>query len=332
MRQVKVLTISLFFLVTNLPALALEETPDQAKPAVIEAISDSTDKTDIETNTESTKSKPLEISTEQEDINITYNRHLAQEQVKKYPDSAEAHFVLAVALTRSSQIEAAFKEIRIARRLAEKEGGPTYFDEMIGEYENMLTYYPEDNKVRYHLAWAYYMKAYLLAEYSKRVEKAKLATDGSLPQAMKAKEWHKQWVDSISEQEKKPEESSPNKDNNPNSNASKHLTAMEQVMKKAAPWAVPKIKQYYVSALSNLDDLLSREPKDVWARLYRAHLNAEYTGDLDSAMKAWKSVRQEHPTNPAAYFFIGEGYLKMGNLRKCLTNVSKAVALRAVGN
>jgi hypothetical protein len=37
---------------------------------------------------------------------------------------------------------------------------------MIKSYEDMLTYYPDDNQVRYHLAWAYYMKAYVLAKYS----------------------------------------------------------------------------------------------------------------------------------------------------------------------
>ena len=82
----------------------------------------------------SANSKPLEITTETEDINITYDSGLAQEQVKKFPDDPEAHFVLAVALTRSSKLEEAFKEIRIARRLAQARGGPDYFNGMIQEY------------------------------------------------------------------------------------------------------------------------------------------------------------------------------------------------------
>ena len=49
-------------------------------------------------------------------------------------------------------------------------------------------------------------------------------------------------------------------------------------------------------------------------------------------MKVWAKVQKENPTNPAAYFFIGEGYLKKGNLKECLSNVSKAIALRAIGN
>ncbi len=333
----------------------------------------------------SANSKPLEITTETEDINITYDSGLAQEQVKKFPDDPEAHFVLAVALTRSSKLEEAFKEIRIARRLAQARGGPDYFNGMIQEYEKILTYYPEDNRIRYHLAWAYYMKAYLLAEYSKRVmvaEQAQIAAQSpdtnkskesdekekKTPPQPRTKEWHKEWVASVIEKPEAEGANGPGKDlsqqqksektaestetpsnksvdnlekakrKKPSSSTAtssspvKDLTAMEQVMRKAAPSAVPHIKKYYQSALSNLDELLVREPGDVWARLYRAHLRAEYTGDLDAAMNTWQKVQREHPTNPAAYFFLGEGYLKKGNLRECLTNVSKAIALRAVGN
>ena len=78
---------------------------------------DSTSPTSAQTN-ENTSFKPLKISTEAEDINITFDATLAREQIKKYPDNPEAHFVLAVALTRSSRVEEAFKEIRISRRLA----------------------------------------------------------------------------------------------------------------------------------------------------------------------------------------------------------------------
>ena len=295
-------------------------------------------------------SKPLEITTETEDINITYDAALAKEQVKKYPDNPEAHFVLAVALTRSSLLEDAFKEIRIARRLAQKQGGPDYFNGMIEEYEKILLSYPEDNRIRYHLAWGYYMKAYLLAEYSRRVmaPPAPVSTAKKQPKKEKGlkvpvradhadngatRDWHGQWVASAMEGDKEPEQAT---ETEPAKKASSsplnQLTAMEQVMKKAAPSAIPQIKKYYQSALSNLDDLLAKDPQDVWARLYRAHLKAEYTGDLNAAMTVWADVSREHPTNPAAYFFLGEGYLKQGNLRECLTNVSKAVALRSIGN
>jgi cytochrome c-type biogenesis protein CcmH/NrfG len=39
-------------------------------------------------------------------------------------------------------------------------------------------------------------------------------------------------------------------------------------------------------------------------------------------------AKQQNPNNPAPYFFLGEGFLKQGNLKECLRNVSKAIALR----
>ncbi len=104
-----------------------------------------------------------------EDIIATYDVQLAKEQVAAYPDSPEASFVLAVALTRTSMVEDALKEVRKARKLAEKQGGPAYFDHMIAEYEEMLKSYPNDNRVRYGLAWAYYMKAYVLTHYARSI-------------------------------------------------------------------------------------------------------------------------------------------------------------------
>ena len=107
---------------------------------------------------------------------------------------------------------------------------------------------------------------------------------------------------------------------------------MEYAAANAAPEVVPQVKAYYRRALKKLDEVLEKEPEDLWARLYRAHLGAEYSGDVDSAMKVWEACREAHPNNPAPYFFLGEGYLKKGNLQQCLTNVSKAIALRSVGN
>lgn len=284
------------------------------------------DKNSSDLQTQNSDTEPFKISTEAEDINITNDLTLAREQVVRFPDNPEAHFVLAVALTRTSKVEETFKELRIARRLTQKLGGPKYFDQMIVEYENILTHSPEDKKVRYHLCWAYYMKAYLLQEYSKRV----LTTDKTKA-PHRTKEWHKEWVNSISDS--KTDSESPEKIADKTiKTPAKKLIPMENVIKKAAPEVVPIIKQCYKKSLANLDELVRQEPKDYWVRLYRAHLNAEYSGDLDSAMKVWSKVRDQNPTIAAPYFFLGEGYLKKGNLKKSLTNVSKAIALRAIGN
>jgi tetratricopeptide (TPR) repeat protein len=257
----------------------------------------------------------ISVNMATEDIVCTNDVAVATLQRDHFPDSAEASFILAVALSRTSRFEDALKEVRRARRLAEKDGGPAYFDKMIATYEKMLTYYPQDNQVRYHLAWAYYMKAYLLAHYSH-------------PQAgQQAK--YKEWVQAAANQG---QASAPEKAADAEPNVMNSLGHIQKTMSQASPDMVPQIKQYYELALSKLDDLLAREPSDVWARVYRAHLQAEASGDLDSAMAEWQKVKESSPGNPAPYFFLGEGYLKKGNLRECMTHVSKAVALRTIGN
>ena len=116
----------------------------------------STDETPVSGNTPVVLVKPGQSHFSRdatEDIVATDNIDLARQQAVAYPNSPEASFILAVALTRTSQVEEALKEVRRARRLAQDQGGAAYFNKMISTYENMLTYCPADNHVRYMLAW-----------------------------------------------------------------------------------------------------------------------------------------------------------------------------------
>lgn len=261
---------------------------------------------------------PIELGTDTEDIKITSDLALAREQVVHFPASAEAHFVLAVALTRTSQVEEAMSEINSARRLSQMQGGAKYFQDMINEYEEMLKRTPEDNRIRYQLAWAYYMKAYLLTEYSK-------SKHG----------WQPDWVKQVIKEEA--DKSDPKNDDEKSATLTEAqnesvLKPMERVTAKAAPEALPAIKLYYQKALGKLNEILASDPNDIWTQIHQAHLKAEYTGDLDSAMSVWQSCSEKDPNNPAPYFFLGEGYLKKGNLKESLRLISKATALRALGN
>lgn len=277
---------------------------------------------------------PITVTTQAEDLVPTDDPELAKKQVDAYPDSAEASFIYAVALTRTSRVEEALKEIRRARRLAEKDGGPQYFDKMIASYEEMVQNYPDENRVRYGLAWAYYMKAYLVARQSKKqqeyLEKLKQAAQTkevaqSGKDGKSAPTWLNAWAAPYM-----PKDKDGNAMKIPELKTGADAPHLKGALEQAAPSVVPEVKTYYQSALKNLDELIRRKPDDVWATVYRAHLNLEYTGDLNSSMAVWRDCAQRFPDNPAAYFFLGEGYLKQGNLKECLSNVSRAIALRGL--
>ncbi len=319
---------------------------------------------------EVTKWKPgieLSVGTDTQDLVPTDDVDLAKKQVDAYPDSPEARFILAVALTRTSRVEEALKEVRTARKLAEAKGGTTYFDQMILTYEDMLKNYPNENRVRYGLAWAYYMKAYLLANYSKKVaawkakngdpnvalaNAAKAAASSGSSTASGTSAGATKAADQLSAAQKqanldaaKNQVIAATQKGKPfdingimgavgalaqgNTSA---LPKIPSVMDNVDPADVPQIRKFYEQGLSKLDELIAQKPDDVWALVYRAHLRAEYDGNLEAAMNTWKQCSEKFPNNPAAYFFLGEGYLKQGNLKESISNVSKAVALRGMGN
>ncbi len=331
--------------------------------------------------------QPLVLGTDTEDVQPTDDVNLAREQAAHFPDSAEAAFILAVALTRTSQVEEALKEVRVARRLAQAAGGPAYFDKMIKSYEEMLQDV-DDPRVRYSLAWAYYMKAYLLAQDSRRalsnpVQVVPNSTQATAPALLPAAAAatttttttataqtaatspvtapasaatattppvvpQNTTVPSTVSARAEKKKVDPNlaiqilQGLNPDIAAkmsadggkvpAAQLPTIPTAIQKAAPSAVPQIHQYYADALRNLDAVLAKKPDDVWALLYRWHLYAEDTGNLGEAMKHWRDAERRFPSNPGVQFFLGEGYLKEGNLKEAVMHASKAILLRGLGN
>lgn len=288
----------------------------------------------------------LTITTKADDLVPTDEVPLAQKQVEAYPDSPEAHFILAVALTRTSRVEDALKEVRASKKLAQATNDPAYFDKMISTYEEMSKAYPEDNRIRYALAWAYYMKAYLVAKHSQMVARWK-AVNGD-PANPKAAAVVNANAAPSATAPKANDKSAPalipgvNIAGAKTQDFGKLINVLGQAAQGGAvkvpsfldntePADQPQIKRYFELGLKKLDDLIARKPDDVWALVYRAHLKSEYTGDLDSAMKTWEKCKDQFPNNPAAYFFLGEGYMKQGNLKESVNHVSRAVALRAMG-
>ncbi len=303
-------------------------------------------------------STTLETSANQDELVTTDDVPLARKQVDSYPDNPEAHFILAVALTRTSHVEEALQEVRLSRKLAQSKGGAEYFNQLIATYEKMLTYTPNENRVRYSLSWAYYMKAYLLAQQSEKLtrDKATWAMVQTLQAAKVPVNEIQQAAMQVQSGRMDPEvvlanlkagrplvDTSKNKQINID-NVGKTLAAqagianvptaikpIQGALDKADPSMAPEIKKYFDSALKQLDEIIAQQPNDIWARVYRAHLKAEYTGNLEEAMNTWRQCQKMAADNPAPYFFLGEGYLKQGNLKESVNNISKAVALRALG-
>jgi tetratricopeptide (TPR) repeat protein len=271
---------------------------------------------------------PITVNMAAEDLQPTDDAELARQQADAYPDNAEAAFIYAVALTRTSRVEDALKQVRHAKNLARDKGGPAYFDKMIGTYEHMLEYCPDDNRIRYTLAWAYYMKAYLLSKsVPNTVPDANAIAAAAKNDKDKSKNVNTQMAGQVLAM------LSPQLAQNVPSQgkiSTSNLPHIPSALEQAPPSVAPQVKKYYESALKNLDDLLTRKPDDIWARVYRAHLSAECTGDLGAAMKVWEDCAAKNPQNPAPYFFLAEAYLRLGNLKESLSNISRAIALRAL--
>ena len=204
--------------------------------------------------------------------------------------------------------------------------------------QEMLTSYPNDNRIRYGLAWAYYMKAYVLTHYGKSIIGAaakQATTNTNVTNSIKNSNWHDTWVASLLQPKAELADKTKKSDMPTNDTLANKIESNYREKNdwhNVPPPLVPQVKSYYEKALSKLDEILAREPNDIWTRSYRTFLYCEYSGDLNQAIDVWKNCLTLAPNNPAAYFFLGESYLQQGNLKECLHNLSKAVALRALPN
>ncbi len=115
-------------------------------------------------------------------LSATCDLGLAAQQAQEFPTSPEAAFIYAVALTKTSEVERALKEVRRARNLAQATGDPNYFNRAVGQYEETLKAEPGNNCIRYGLGWGYYMQAYLFAERARKEVRTQEILAGQMPQ------------------------------------------------------------------------------------------------------------------------------------------------------
>lgn len=114
----------------------------------------------------------------------------------------------------------------------------------------------------------------------------------------------------------------------PAANALPHIPgALEDV----PPWSVAQIKIYYEKCLSQLDEVIKRNPKDPWPAVYRAHVGEEYDGDHNKALARLAELKKQFPQNAAAAFFLADAYARNGNFAAGASSLSQALELHMQG-
>lgn len=253
-------------------------------------------------------------------LNPTCDLELAKAQSTEFPDSPEAAFIHAVALTKSSQVEVALKEVRRARNLARATGDPNYFNRAVSEYEDSLKADPDNLCVRYGLGWAYYMQAYLFGEEAKKQEKAK--TQNPYQPYKKQSKLNSNLLAGAGIL------ASVITGTKPPASAIPHIPG---ALEGTPEWAQGQIKAYYKKSLDMLAEVIKRDPKDPWAQVYRVHVNEEYDGNNASALAQLGALKNKFPNNPAVEFFLADAQARNGNFAAGASSLGRAVQLKLEG-
>ncbi len=104
---------------------------------------------------------PLSGGVSQEVLGMGEEVTEGERKVKDSPNDAEAHFLLALAYSRTPYLERALEELDLSRRLAKKSPeGFALFDRKIAEYEKLKAVGSLDPVLLYRLGFAYYVRGY----------------------------------------------------------------------------------------------------------------------------------------------------------------------------
>ena len=240
--------------------------------------------------------EPIQLNTETEDIALTDDINISKAQVAKYPENPEARFNLAIALSRTSDVEDAIKELRKTKRLIRRPENIGIIDKKITEFKQILENNPNANNIRYRLAFSHYLKAYLK---SKQIEKDLKEKDKS---------------------------SKSNKSKDP---INLDLFSSQKLLLASNS---PEIKENLDLSIFYFKELLKNNPDDTWTKIYYGFILAEQMGEINKARELWSEVIKQDPNNPAPYFFLGELHIKEGNIKQGITEISQALLLRSLGN
>lgn len=104
---------------------------------------------------------PLSGGVSQEVLGMGEEVTQGEHRIKESPNDAEAHFLLALAYSRTPYLERALDELDLSRRIAKKSPeGFALFDRKIAEYEKLKSTGSPEPVLLYRLGFAYYVRGY----------------------------------------------------------------------------------------------------------------------------------------------------------------------------
>lgn len=120
--------------------------------------------------------KVMTLTAKKEALKLTDDIPTAKAQVAAHPDDPEAHFLLAVAYSRSPYLEQAFKEVKTVKNMLKVNKDFEFIDRTLVQYEDLYRNHPQDTVVMFRLAMGYYLKAYSLEKYPHHYANAPVGT------------------------------------------------------------------------------------------------------------------------------------------------------------
>ncbi len=220
--------------------------------------------------------------------------------VAKDPKNLEANFDLLMAYSRSSLLEKAWPIALKIDKLS-----PAYTLKILDQTTQQIKADPKDLEARYRNAIASFSRGLQVKEQARTIYMESLKKRETYP-----KDWWDDFKDYLQSGDKKLA--------NDLNNA--------QVVR-----LLDEVRSRRQEAQQQLEAILQRDSKEVWAKNYLAFLSFDQ-GDMAKAEKLIQESLTLEKQNPISHFALGQLYLKQGKLDEFVQQMKTAFKLRAEGN
>lgn len=278
---------------------------------------------------------------------LTDNFDKAQQNVNDYPDSAEAHFNLAVLFSRTVYAEKAIDELKTTKSIIKKSSNTdkisSKFDEYIAHLNKLGASQQDEFLYNYRLAFLNYLKGYIEVREESKATKAEIEETReeiiSKRAQLRFEAFQKKQQELVKQEQAKdkpgvvdpkPLKQEITKDI-PDSEEIKALKAKRKELKaKLESYEHIKSKPGQINkALVYIDKVLAKHPNDVWTLSYKGHLVYEKTQSIEEARKYLNKALKLEPKNPAPHLILGNALMQDGNTSDGIKEVTAAFLLRA---